>query len=192
MPTIGAAVTAETKERFETIARSRKVTASRLAASLVTTFLDKGTSADSSREPALSSLIQARTTALNECEEAKTKQVFVRLEPSYYAELNRLATERSWYRGTYLANLFYAHVDRRPVLCEVEISAVRQVARQLGDIGRNINQIAKKINTSVDQRHLVHSVDFELVKMLIELESSAVKELIRANVRGWGVDDDNT
>lgn len=191
MPTIGAAVTAETKERFETIARSRAVTASRLAASLVTSFLDNGASTDSAREPPLSFLLQAGATTLSACEEAKTKQVFVRMEPSYYAELNRLATERNWYRGTYLANLFYAHADRRPVMCDVEIGAVRQVARQLADIGRNINQIAKKINTSADHRHLVHSVDFELVKMLIELESSAVKELIKANVRGWGVDDDN-
>jgi hypothetical protein len=191
MPTIGAAVTAETKERFETIARSREITASKLAASLVTSFLDKGTSADSPQEPPLSSLIAARTTGFSACEEGKTKQVFVRLEPSYYAELNRLAAERNWYRGTYLANLFYAHADRRPVMCDVEIGAVRQVARQLADIGRNINQIAKKINTSADHRHLVHSVDFELVKMLIELESSAVKELIKANVRGWGFDDDN-
>jgi predicted DNA-binding ribbon-helix-helix protein len=191
MPTIGAAVTAETKEKFEIIARSRSITASRLAASLVTSFLDKDTAENTPIEQSLSSFFASRTTDVSACDETKTKQVFVRLEPRYYTELNRMATERNWYRGTYLANLFYAHADRRPVMCDAEIGAVRQVARQLADIGRNINQIARKINSSAGHQHLADSADFELVKMLIELESNAVKALIKANLRGWGVDDDD-
>jgi hypothetical protein len=75
------------------------------------------------------------------------------------------------------------------MLCNAEINAVRQVARQLADMGRNINQIARRLNTSLEHAHLVTSVDFEVVKMLIELETNVVKDLMRANVRGWGVSD---
>jgi hypothetical protein len=186
MPTIGAAVNPETKESFESIAIARKTTASRLAASLIEEYLKQVRSIGL---PANQSGLVLPETALAGRGSTKTEQVFVRLDPFYYAELGRLAEERHWYRGSYLANLFIAHVERRPVLCHTEIDAIRQVARQLADLGRNINQIARKLNTSLDNAHQQMSFDFELVKMLLELETSAVKDLIRANVRGWGISD---
>lgn len=183
MPTIGAAVNEGTKLRFEAIAKARGTTASRLAASLITEFVQKqvaGPAADCRTGLSVVGLAGARAGS-------KTEQVHVRLEPYYFAELGRLATERNWYRGTYLANLFCAHADRRPVLCDAEIGAVRQVARQLADIGRNVNQIARKVNAAPGEVHLPE--DFELVRMLIDLETAAVKELVKANLRGWGVSD---
>lgn len=185
MPTIGAAVSADTKDKFEVLALGRGLTASRLAASLIVDFLARETGAAPAPDRTL--LLPVAVAAARGG--SKTEQVFVRLDPYYHAELGRLAAERNWYRGTYLANLFQAHADRRPVLCEAEINAVRQVARQLADTGRNINQIARKLNTSMEHAHLVASVDFELVKMLIELETNAVKDLMMANLRGWGVSD---
>lgn len=185
MPTIGAAVSAETKDRFEALALERRLTASKLAASLIVDFLarEQGEGAAPDRTLLLpAAAIAARGGS-------KTEQVFVRLDPYYHAELGRLAAERNWYRGTYLANLFQAHADRRPVLCDAEINAVRQVARQLADMGRNINQIARKLNASLEHAHLVAAVDFELIKLLIGLETNAVKDLVKANLRGWGVSD---
>jgi predicted DNA-binding ribbon-helix-helix protein len=190
MPTIGAAVSAETKGEFESVARARGTTSSRLAASIIEDFLKREAGKTPSLLPAPEPVLPTlATVAAGPGAEARTKQVFVRLEPYYYDELSRLAAERAWFAGTYLANLFHAHVDRRPVLCNAEIHAVRQVARQLADMGRNINQIARKLNTSMEHAHLVGTVDFEVVKMLIELETNVVKDLMKANVRGWGVSD---
>jgi hypothetical protein len=118
----------------------------------------------------------------------KTQMVHVRLEPYYYNELGRLAAQRRWYRSAYLANLLYAHVDRRPVLCHDEVNAVRQVARQLADIGRNINQIARKANIEPERVDL-SAVDFHLIRMLLDVETAAVKELVHANLRTWGATD---
>jgi len=186
MAQIGTIVTDEIKAQFDLVARSRGTTSSRLAAAIIADFLGQGTVADQvSRQTPWAPPITAQSKEV----EAKTEQVFVRLEPFYFGELGRLAQERLWYRGTYLANLFRAHLTRSPVLCETEINAVRQVARQLADLGRNINQIARKLNASLEHAHLVTSLDFELVKMLIELESTAVRNLMQANVRGWGVCD---
>lgn len=190
MPTIGAAVSAATKGEFESVARARGTTSSRLAVLIIEDFLKQ----EGGKTP---SLLPAPQTALRPVTaipavhggEARIKQVFVRLEPYYYDELCRLAAERAWFAGTYLANLLHAHVDRRPVLCNSEVQAVRQVARQLADLGRNINQIARKLNTSLEHAQLVTSVDFEVVKMLLELETNAVKDLMKSNVRGWGVSD---
>lgn len=189
MPTIGAAVSVETKSDFDSVARARGTTSSRLGASIIEDFLKREADKTPSLLPAPELALSNLATAAPAPGGARSKQVFVRLEPYYHEELSRLATERVWFPGTYLANLFCAHVDRRPVLCDAEIHAVRQVARQLADMGRNINQIARKLNNSLEHSHLVASVDFEVVKMLIELETNVVKDLMKANVRGWGVSD---
>jgi hypothetical protein len=186
MAQIGTIVTDEIKAQFDLVARSRGTTSSRLAATIIAEFLRQGGMAG--RQSTHTAWIPPSPVERSEVE-AKTEQVFVRLEPFYFQELGRLAQERLWYRGTYLANLFRAHVSSSPVLCEAEINAVRQVARQLADMGRNINQIARKLNVSPEHAHLVASLDFELVKMLIDLETDAIKNLMRANVRGWGVCD---
>lgn len=186
MPTIGAAVSVETKDRFEVVAAVRKTTSSRLAARLIADFLAIESGHDATRAP----LILPHAAKTVSPDVTRTKQVFVRLEPDYYEELVRLAIAKDWYPGTYLANLFHAHSDRRPVLCEVEISAVRQVARQLADIGRNINQIAKKVNTSGEHANFAAVADIDLIRLLLDLETDAVKALIKANLRGWGVSDE--
>lgn len=188
MPVLGIWVDDETKSKFEAIARERSMTASRLAAPLISEFLSQGGERPISQ--AASPPPSMLPVALDN--QSKSLQVFVRLEPHYFAELGRLAAERRWYRGTYLRNLFRAHVERRPVMCVDEINAVRQVARQLADMGRNVNQIVKLLNTSIEHAHLVKSLDFELIRSLIEKETCTVKNLMRANIRGWGVHDADT
>jgi hypothetical protein len=186
MPVIGAKVSAETKARFDSMAVARKTTSSRLAAQLIADFMNRDLDRS---EPGSHFTLRPSTAPVERQFEAKSEQVYVRLEPFYFAELGRLAAERLWHRGTYLGNLFRAHLDRRPVLCDTEINAVRQVARQLAAIGRNVNQIARKANSSPQHAHLVSTIDFDLIRMLIELESMAVRDLMRANIRGWGVSD---
>lgn len=185
MPTIGVAVTSETKERFDAMARQRSITASRLGASLILEFLSR----ESVEQKALGSRSVQRVETPAERGGVKSEQVFVRLDPYYFGELGRLASERNWYRSTYLANLFRAHADQRPVLCEAEINAVRQVARQLAAAGRNLNQIAKTMNVSLSHAHLTMNGDFELIRMLLDLEMRSMKDLIQANLRGWGIND---
>lgn len=116
---------------------------------------------------------------------AKTKDVSVRLTPHHYAELHRLARAQHWHRSTYLAHLFDVHLTGNPRFCEDEVAALRQLARQLADIGRNINQIAKSLHCSLDNAHMAMALDFDALKTLIEVETVMVKELVRANVQSW-------
>ena len=185
MAVIGARVDDEIKEAFDALARARSVTTSRLAGALITDFIrgENGGSAQTAADARLPAQAYQATHA-----GIKTELVHVRLEPYYYDELGRLAAQRRWYRSAYLANLLYAHIDRRPVLCHDEVNAVRQVARQLADIGRNVNQIAKKVNIDPDRADL-SAFDFELIRMLLDVETAAVKELVHSNLRTWGATD---
>lgn len=186
MAVIGAAVDSETKLVFDMMARSRLWTSSRLAGVLITDFI-KAEQSGTLYTPASAQLPEP--VILPARAGAKTEQVFVRLEPYYYSELGRLAAARRWHRSSYLANLLYVHIDKRPVLCQDEVNAVRQVARQLADIGRNVNQIARKLNTSLEHAHVAAVYDFELLRMLLDVETVTVKELVQANLRNWGVAD---
>jgi hypothetical protein len=185
MAVIGARVDDEIKEAFDALARARSVTTSRLAGALITEFIEDECGASTPKTA--SAGLPARAYPAEHAS-AKTELVHVRLEPYYYDELGRLAAQRRWYRSTYLANLLYAHIDRRPVLCHDEVNAVRQVARQLADIGRNVNQIAKKMNIDPDRTDL-SAFDLELIRMLLDVETVAVKELVHANLRTWGATD---
>lgn len=184
MPTIGAEVDAQTKETLKAIAARRSLTPSRLLARLVTEFIAREQGSAAGPPPA-----RVLPVADPDRGTARTEQVFVRLDPYYYAELGRLGAERDWKRGTYLANLLIAHVDRRPVLCQAEIDALRPIARYLADMGRNVNQIARKINSSPQHAHLVMTLEIDLIKALIELQQETVAKLLRANIKGWGVSD---
>jgi hypothetical protein len=186
MAVIGAAVDSETKRIFEAIARSRTLTASRLAGTLIADFI-QAVQSGTIYTPTSTQLPAVACQPANAG--AKTEQVFVRLEPYYYDELGRLAAERRWHRSSYLANLLYVHIDKRPLLCQDEVNVVRQVARQLADIGRNVNQIARKLNTSLEDAHVAAAYDFELLRMLLDVETAAVKDLVLANLRTWGVGD---
>lgn len=188
MAQIGMVVSDQIKAKFDAEARSRGTTSSRLAACLIEGFLTQQPNQEG--QPRDQAIWLGSRVDGPEAGEAKTEQVFVRMEPFYFNELGRLAQERLWYRGTYLANLFRAHLTGAPVLCDAEINAVRQVARQIADLGRNVNQIARKLNISPEHADLVKSIDFELMTMLLDLESDAIKRLIRANLRGWGVSDE--
>jgi hypothetical protein len=184
MAVIGAVVDSGTKQVFEALARARSVTSSRLAGVLIKDFIS---AEEGNRHRASETGIPA-VAYVPAHAGAKTEQVYLRLEPYYYEELGRLAAQRRWYRSAYLANLLYAHIDRRPVLCHDEVNALRQVARQLADIGRNVNQIARKVNIDSDRADL-STFDFELIKMLLEVETAAVKTLVNANLRAWGATD---
>jgi hypothetical protein len=185
MAVIGAAVDSGTKDTFNALARARSVTASRLAGALILDFI-RGESEDATQAATGVTLPAQAYVAAHAG--AKTELVHLRLEPYYYDELGRLAAQRRWYRSAYLANLLYAHIDRRPVLCHDEVNAVRQVARQLADIGRNVNQIARKVNIDPDRADTA-AFDFRLIQMLLDVETVAVKELVRANLRTWGATD---
>jgi hypothetical protein len=186
MAVIGATVDSETKRVFDAIARSRTLTSSRLAGALIKDFI-RAEQSGTLYTPASTQLPAVTHQPVNA--EPKTEQVFVRLEPYYYGELGRLAAERRWHRSSYLANLLYVHIDKRPVLCQDEVNAVRQVARQLADVGRNVNQMARTLNTSLQNAHVATAYDFELLRMLLDVETVAVKKLVRANLRTWGVAD---
>ncbi|MBU9443917.1 MobC family plasmid mobilization relaxosome protein [Burkholderia multivorans] len=175
-PLLSGRVDPDLKNAFATVAKEQGVTEARLLEIVVAAFLRR-TPPIPAPEPA------------PESEGVKTKDVRVRLAPFKYRELERLASLRHWSRGTYLAYLFDVHLSGQPRLTEEELQALREATAQLSAVGRNVNQIARALNTSLDEAHQAQALNFEHLKRLIDLERARVKAVIRANLKSWGVSD---
>ena len=172
--TLAAAIDQDRKAQFRAVADAQSLTISCLLGLIIDDFLKTApiVEPDSPKPGGI-----------------KSKEVFVRLSHFHYAELQRLASSRHWHRSTYLAKLFDVHLTGKPHFSTEEINALRQVARQLANMGRNIHHIAKSLRYSLDNTHHALALDFDVVKMLIDVESAMVKNLMRSNLESWGVCD---
>lgn len=178
-PVLKTRVTDEVKAAFLAQAEAQGLSEARLLEVLVAAFLQRN-------PPALDSLDSSEPQKLDG---VKSEDVRVRLSQFEYRELERLAAVRHWKRGTYLAYLFHVHLTGQPRFSEDEMLALREATTQLSALGRNVNQIARALNTSLDEAHLALAVPFEQMKAFIDQERASVKALVRANLKSWGVTD---
>ena len=176
-PALKTRVTAEVKAAFIAHAKAQGWTEARLFELIVEAFLQR-------HPPALELVDSPESQKL---EGVKSAVVHVRLSQFEYRELERLGAVRHWKRGTYLAYLFHVHLTGQPRFSEGEMLALREATSQLSALGRNVNQIARALNTSLDEAHLAMAVPFEQMKALIDQERASVKDLVRANLKSWGV-----
>lgn len=52
----------------------------------------------------------------------------------------------------------------------------------------NINQIARALNTSLDNAHMARAKEIEQIRPYVIECRELVRALIRANVAGWGIE----
>ena len=178
-PELRTRVTDDVKAAFLAHAKDRGLTEARLLEVIITTFLQRDPPVLDPVEPDESKKLSG----------IKSEDVRVRLSEFEYRELERLAAIRHWKRGTYLAYLFQVHLSGQPRFSEDEMFALRDTTTQLSALGRNVNQIARALNTSLDEAHLALAVPFEKMKALIDQERASIKGLVRANLKSWGVTD---
>jgi hypothetical protein len=75
-----------------------------------------------------------------------------------------------------------------PVLTEIELLAVEAVNRELGAIGRNINQIARALNEAHFQTERVRLDRLTELSEKIDSTREAIRGLVRASRNSWGVE----
>ncbi len=163
------------KDAFVKAAKAQGNTESGLLGLLIGTFLK--------RNPALPD------HAADEDSETRTDRVTVRFTRNEGRDLQRLASVRGLKRSAYLGGLFRAHATRAPYFTDEEVGALRDANRQLAAVGRNVNQIAKALNTSLDHSDMAKAVEYGQMKVLLDEHRQKVKALIRANLKSWGVAD---
>jgi hypothetical protein len=127
LPSITIRLSAEEKEWFATLARSRGVSESRLALSTIRSIEDSGcldAYATGSREPA-------------------TDRITIRLRPGDGQAIARRAADRGMKPSGYLAALVRAHLAADPPLSSGELKALKQSVAVLAALGTLLAQTAR-------------------------------------------------
>jgi hypothetical protein len=127
LPSITIRLSAEEKEWFATLARSRGVSESTLALSTIRSIEDSGCLdpyATGSRAPA-------------------TDRITIRLRPGDGQAIARRAADRGMKPSGYLAALVRAHVAANPPLSSGELKALKQSVAVLAALGTLLAQTAR-------------------------------------------------
>jgi hypothetical protein len=124
LPSITVRVSADEKNWFATLARSRGVSESALALSAIRSVKDSGSLDADATGP--------RTPA--------TDRITIRLRPGDGAAVARRASERGMKPSAYLAALVRAHVAVNPPLAAKELAALKQSIVVLAGLGTLLAQ----------------------------------------------------
>ena len=169
---IKARVDMETKAAFQAAAARQGTSEARLLHLLVSTFL---------RSNALDADPVAAT-------ELKNERFSFRLHAKLKQDLSKRAVKQGMSPSSYLVGMIRAHLSQKSYFTEPELVALKDSNYQLSRIGSNINQIARALNTSLDNAHMARAKEIEQIRPHVMECRELVRALILANVAGWGIE----
>jgi hypothetical protein len=170
---IATRVPAETKERFAVIARQHGVSESVLLRRLV--------------DAALITAGTPKHLALEAVEPVSVSgKISVRLRPDDIVLLRERATARQMPVGTYVGDLVRSHLRNLPPLPTEELKALKSSVAELGAVGRNLNQIARALNSG-DGGAGREMADLQVLFKALAGLRDHTKRLITVNVLSWQV-----
>lgn len=119
--------------------------------------------------------------------EMPTRQMELHFTPSEHAQVTALAGEQGFSPTKWVVALVRAHLTKQSQFGQSELERLAQSNQQLLALGRNLNQIAKALNSSPQH---AGSVPVELLTALrttIHTHTQTVSMIMRANVERWSI-----
>jgi hypothetical protein len=116
--------------------------------------------------------------------EARPDRVAIRLRPGDVKAIGRRATVRRMKPSTYIAALVRSHLVADPPLPSVELAVLERATAEVSAIGRNLNQIARAINSGAPVPHGTASVIGQSIET-VEAVREAAKGYVRVAVASW-------
>jgi uncharacterized protein (DUF1778 family) len=123
------------------------------------------------------------------CKQSNGKQnarIYVRLRRDDRIILKERARARGMPVATYASVLLRSHLRQLPPLPRAELEALKECVTQLGAIGRNLNQIARAVNTGRTTQNPARA-DLEALLRVCDALRVHVKDLLKANLESWAV-----
>lgn len=117
--------------------------------------------------------------------DAPHRRLEIRLTAGEYAALHDLADAVGFSVNRWTVALIRAQLTATPQFGDAELAALAASNTRLAAIGRNLNQIARALNT----HELVEPYRFKLLEILkteIDEHLDTVTDVIRANLDRWG------
>lgn len=161
----------ETKFAFQAVAVRQGTSEARLLQLLVSTFLRSNSLEGESVAPT----------------ELKNERFSFRLHAKLKQDLSKRAAKQGMSPSSYVVAMIRAHLSQKPYFTQPELVALVQSRYELSATGRNLNQIARALNTSLDNADLARAAEIEQVRHDVMKFREVVDALVLANVAGWGI-----
>ena len=129
---------------------------------------------------------QALTIADNDPEKATVRKK-ISLTPSEAERVESVAKVEGFSSTRWIVALIRARLTGTPQLGQQELEALAQSNLQLLKIGRNLNQVARALNTSPEAQRTFRVDGIEKLHGLIERHAKAVSAAMTANTDRWRI-----
>lgn len=118
-----------------------------------------------------------------------TRRTTLRLPGFLLDELRVRADSNGMRPSWWLAGLIQSHLTGVPVLTTAELFGLREAARELSAIGRNLNQITRAVNEmALLSPHLRPALDVSVLQEIsprVDAVRGEIRKLVRASMRVW-------
>lgn len=135
--------------------------------------------------PSRSSAARSPFTPQAHRQERPTRQVKVRLTASEHAALMEYARREGLHPPKWLIALLRTYLTQQPSLSQAERDTVARSNQLLLALGRNLNQIAKALNTTPSDRSAFRVEVIDELAAVIRTHVEHVRTLTRANLDRW-------
>lgn len=171
MKNIKASVDDDIKAAFRAAAVRQGTSESRLLLLIINTFLNNNPTANN-------------TTSATE---TKNDRFSFRVSAKLKKDLSHRAKQQGMSPSAYLVAMVRAHLSQKAFFTEHELDVLHQTNNELTAIGRNINQIAKALNQSLNNADRANAKEFDGIYKFVMKVRDEISDLERANLRAWGI-----
>lgn len=128
-----------------------------------------------------------RGVAIEQIDEADTSRVRIeiKLTKSELEQVRLVAEQVGYSRNQWVANLVRSYLTKAPQFGMNELAVLNESNSQLLHIGRNLNQMARQLNTSLAATDRLKADAVEQLSKVIHLHVKQVAQLIQANIERW-------
>lgn len=169
MPKIERRVTPEVKANWQAFCKSRGFSESEMLAMMI----ERVTSGEVDLEP-------------KGLAEVKTNQINIKLPAAKIDEITQRAKQEGFpSRTTWVVSVISQALDNKPVLNDEEANTIRASNRELSAIGRNLNQIARKLNIEFRDSDRLSAEAIERLSDAIEQHKTAVATFLEKSQKRW-------
>lgn len=112
-------------------------------------------------------------------------RIEIKLTESELLKIESIAKESGYSRNMWVALLVRNYLTKAPQFGQHEIEALGNSSRELLHLARNINQIARALNISLDASDMLKAEDVKQLADRIEVHTKLVAGLISANIQRW-------
>jgi len=174
MPVLKTLVDPDVKGRFRRMAKARGLSESELLRQTVFALTDQNQDIGKPVVP--------------DPEQADLNRITVRMPRFLMASTKRKAKSKGMAPSRWIAALVLSNLTAKPVMTDDELAALNASTRELVAIGRNINQIAKAINTAFYETERVRLDKLSELSQVIKDNRAAIRALVRASQNAWESD----